>query len=93
MLSHEEAQSNAIATTGMELKIIILSEVRQISHDTIYIYMGSNKNDTKELTYKIETDSQISKSNLWLPKVKRVGWGKLGCWGYHIHTTICKTDN
>ena len=35
--------------------------------------MGSNKNDTKELTYKIETDSQISKSNLWLPKVKRVG--------------------
>ena len=28
------------------------------------------KNDVYELIYKIETDSQISKTNLWLPKGK-----------------------
>ena len=41
-------------------------------------------NDTNELIYKTETDSQTSKTNLWLPKGK--GWGggggqdKLGVW-------------
>ena len=33
------------------------------------------KNDTNELIYKTETDSQISKTNLWLPK------GRHGCGG------------
>ena len=28
---------------------------------------GIQKNDTKELTYKTETDSQTQKTNLWLP--------------------------
>ena len=28
------------------------------------------KNDVYELIYKIEIDSQISKTNLWLPKEK-----------------------
>ena len=31
------------------------------------------KNDTDELIYKTETDSQMLKSNLWLPKGKRGG--------------------
>ena len=35
------------------------------------------KNDTNELIYK--TDSQILKTNLWLPKGKR-GRDKLGAW-------------
>ena len=34
------------------------------------------KNDTTEPTYKIETDFQISKTNLWLPKGKS-GTGRL----------------
>ena len=33
------------------------------------------KNDTNELIYKTETDSQISKTNLWLPKGKCCGEG------------------
>ena len=33
------------------------------------------KNDTKELIYKTETNSQILKSNLWLPKGKLMGKG------------------
>ena len=34
--------------------------------------MESNKNDTKALIYNIETNSQISKSNLGLPK--EIAW-------------------
>ena len=33
------------------------------------------KNDTNELIYKTETDLQISKTNLWLPKGKLRGGG------------------
>ena len=33
------------------------------------------KRDINELIYKIETDSQILKSNFWLPKGKRLGEG------------------
>ena len=53
-----------------DLGIITLSEVRQISHDSTYI----TKNDANKLIYKIETDSQTTKTNLWLPKREhRVG--------------------
>ena len=31
---------------------------------------GIEKDDTNELIYKTETDSQTSKTNLWLPKGK-----------------------
>ena len=41
--------------------------------DHILTYVESNKNDTKKLIYKIETDSEISKSNLGFPKGKRGG--------------------
>ena len=39
--------------------------------------MESNKNDRKELIYKTETDSQVSKSKLNLPNGK-YGKDKLG---------------
>ena len=38
------------------------------------------KNDTKELIHKTETDSKISRTNLGLPKWKRLGRDKLGGW-------------
>ena len=46
------------------------------------------RNDTNELNYKIERDSQ--KKNLWL-----LGEGivKEGVWEGHVHTTIFKMDN
>ena len=57
--------------------------------------MASNflKNDTNELIYKIETDLEISKTNLWLPKGKRRGRDKLGAWDEHTHNTTYKIDN
>ena len=43
--------------------------------------MESNlKNDTSEFIYTTETNSQISKSNLWSPKGKRGGSDKMGDW-------------
>ena len=43
-------------------------------------YMWNLKNDTNELTYKTETDSQTQKTNLWLSKGKGRRRDKLGVW-------------
>ena len=41
--------------------------------------MESKKNDTEELTYKTETDSQ-TENKLMVTKGERGEWGKLGVW-------------
>ena len=46
------------------------------------------KNDTNELIYKAEIDSQTQKTNLWLPKGKGERRDKLGIWKQQIQTTI-----
>ena len=69
----KKEQNNAICSDMMDLEIITVSEVNQRKTNIIWyhLYVESNlKNDTNELTYKTETDSHISKSNLWLPKGK-----------------------
>ena len=60
------------AATWMDLEIIILSKVRerQNSYDITYVDNLIFLKDAKEPIYKTETNSQISKSNLWLPKGK-----------------------
>ena len=81
------------AATQMDLEIlseVSQTEKRQISYDITY--MWNLKNDTNEPIYKTETDSQTQKTNLWLPKGKRVGRGKLGIWDQQIQTTIYQID-
>ena len=65
----------------------ILSEVSQTKTNNIcyFSYVESNflKNDTNELPDKTETDLQMLKTNLWLPKGKRPGnrrRDKSGAW-------------
>ena len=51
----------------MDLKIIILSEVRQTKERQIsynITYKWNLKKDTNELIYKIERESQTKKTNL-----------------------------
>ena len=56
----------------MDPEIIILSEVRQTEKDKYHMMLlicGTlKKNDTNELIYKTETDSQTQKTEVWLPK-------------------------
>ena len=47
----------------------------------ISLICGILKNNTNELTCKTEIDSQMKKSNLWLPKgIAQWRWNKLGVW-------------
>ena len=66
------------AATWMDLAIIILSEVSQTEkdkHHVISLICGIFKNDTNELICRTETDLQILKTNLWLPKGTGFGEG------------------
>ena len=68
------------AATWMDLEMIILSEVSQREKDkycmlSLIMWNLILKNDTNELIYKTETDLQILKTNLWLPKGKHGGEG------------------
>ena len=53
--------------------------------------MWNFKNDTNELIYKTETDSQIQKTNLLLPQGK--GTGILGVWDQHKHAAAAATKS
>ena len=65
------------AATWMDLELIILSEVSQTKTNIMWyhLFVDDKNNDTNEHIYKIETDLQILKRHLWLPKRKRVGEG------------------
>ena len=69
LLRHTKNKIKPSAATRMDLEIIILSEVsqRQTSCDITHMW-SLMKNGANELIYKTETDSQILKSNLWLPR-------------------------
>ena len=69
------------AATWMQLEIIILSEVSQKERQIPYniTNMQNLKCDTNEVIYETETDSQIERTDLWLPR--RVGREELGGWG------------
>ena len=62
------------AATWIDLEITILNELSDrewlISYNITYMW-NLIKNDTEELIHKIETDTQILKSNLCLQKGKR----------------------
>ena len=73
----------------MDLEIIIPSEVKseKNKYHMISLTCGILKNDTNELIYKTKTDSQTSKTNLWLPKWKSGERDKLGV-GINIYTLL-----
>ena len=71
LLSHKKNEIMPSAATRTDLEMVILSEVSQTEKDKYHYditYMWNLKrNDTNELIYETETDSQTSRRNLWLP--------------------------
>ena len=64
------------ATTWMQLEIIILSDLSQRQKPYDITYTWNLIYDTNECIYKIQTDSQTQRTDLWLPRgmEKGVGW-------------------
>ena len=60
LLSHKKNEILSFAATWVDLEITLLSEVSQTKTNIIlyHLYVESKKNNTKELIYKTETDSQ-----------------------------------
>ena len=73
----------SFAATWMNPEIVIMSDLSQTEKDKyrmIVLVCRILKNGTNELIYKMSIESQMQKTNLWLPK--GMGWGKdkLGVW-------------
>ena len=89
----------SLATTWMDLAIIILSEIsntetRQILYDSTLYEESKKKNYANKIICKTETDTQNLKADLWLPGMGNLGeTDKLGVWHQHIHTFAYKIDN
>ena len=78
LLSHKKEWNNAICSNMNGPRDYLTKwsksdRERQISYDISHMCNLILKNDTNALTYNTETDLQISKTNLWLPKGKGVG--------------------
>ena len=73
LLSHNKNEIIPFVATWMNLEIIIPSKVSQRKANILSLICGILKNGTNELIYKIETDSQTLKTDLWLPKGKGGG--------------------
>ena len=74
-----------------DYQVIVSSEVSQTKTNIIwyYTYMRNlKKNDTNELIYKTETDSQTYRTNLWLPGGKRGGEGTDWEFGIDMYTLL-----
>ena len=63
------------AATRMDPEVIVLSEVSQTETTII---MWNLDYDTDELIYETVTDSQTQRTDLWLPRGRKVsnGWGE-----------------
>ena len=48
-----------------------------------------------DLIYKAEIETQIKRTNVWIPRGKEGWWDELGDWDWHIYTldTMYKIDN
>ena len=62
LLSHKKNEIMPLAATWMDLEIIILNEISETEkdkYDITYVWnLKKKKNETNELIYKTETDSQ-----------------------------------
>ena len=78
----------------MDLEIVILRSksyrAGEISYDVPFMW-NLKRNDTNQLTCKIEKDSQ--RMNLWLPGGRTRGRDSWEVWSGHVHAAVFKMDN
>ena len=69
--------------------------MRMIQDNLWWTRVSSEYNDTNELIYKTDIDSQAEKANTLVPKGKGGGseGDELGSFELFIHTTVYKVDN
>ena len=65
---------------------------REISYEIPYM-LNLERNDTNELNYKTEIDSQASRMSLWLPGRKVRGRDSSGTCDGHVYAANFKMDN
>jgi len=68
------------------------SDRGELSSDSPYIW-SLKQNDTNELTYKTETDSQTSRRHLLLSGGRMGGRDSQAAGDGHVHTAVLKMDN
>ena len=85
LLNHKKEQNDAICSNmdgprDCHAEWSKSEREREILCDIAYL-QNLKRNDINELIYKTETDSQISKTNVWLPNRKHGGGrDKSGAW-------------
>ena len=88
LLSNKKNETVPFAAIWMDLEIIVLSTINQTDRERqiydITQMWNHQKNDTNELTYKIEIDSQTQRTNVWLPK-SRASIKSLGLTDTHYY--------
>ena len=80
-----------VATRDYHTKRSKSERERQIPYDITY--MWNLKYGTNETIYKIETDSQKQKTDVWLPRRRGEERGGLGVWGWEMQTILLKWIN
>ena len=85
LLSHKKEWNNVIctnmdATSDYHTEWSKSERERQIPYDNTYTW--NLKYGTNEPVYKTKIDSQIQRTDLWLPRGKRVGQGCIGSLGW-----------
>ena len=87
LLSRKKNEIPPFSGTWMDIEIIILTEVSQKETYDI-TYMWNLKYNTNEPIYKTETDSQIQRTDLWLPRKR----GGLEVWDQQMQSIRYKMD-
>ena len=75
LLRHKKIDILLLRGRWIDPESIILSEVSQRPILCDITYMYDPKNSTSEIICKTETESQIQRIGLWLPKAEEVGEG------------------
>ena len=93
LLSHWKEWNNATCS-NMDWPRDSHTELSQRRRNTLghSLHVESKKKWCKG-TFKIERDSQASRTNLWLPGGRMGGEGTWGVWDGHVHAAVFKMEN